>query len=113
MLLSEGHARRGLTLARIAALTAGNPARTMGLAHVKGAIAPALDADLAFIDPNGEWTLAQADVVSSAGYSIYEGWRFRGRVVHTMVRGRLVLRDGVAQAGATGWGRYVPRRLSH
>lgn len=112
-LLSEGHHKRGLSLARIAALTATNPARAMGLAHVKGAIAPALDADLAFIDPNGEWTLDQTDVVSSAGYSIYEGWRFRGRVVHTMVRGRMVLRDGVAEQGATGWGRYVPRHLSH
>lgn len=112
-LLSEGHHKRGLSLACIAALTATNPARAMGLAHVKGAIAPALDADLAFIDPNGEWTLDRTDVVSSAGYSIYEGWRFRGRVVHTMVRGRMVLRDGVAEQGVTGWGRYVPRHLSH
>src|SRR6185437_572420 len=45
VLLSEGHHKRHLTLERIAELTATNPARLMGLAHVKGAIAPGLDAD--------------------------------------------------------------------
>ncbi len=113
VLLSEGFHKRGLSLARIAALTAGNPARAMGLAHAKGAIAPALDADLTLIDLNGEWTLDRADVASSAGYSIYEGWRFRGRVVHALVRGRIVLQDGAPDAAAIGWGRYVPRRLAH
>jgi len=113
VLLSEGHAKRGLSLARIAALTATNPARVMGLAHAKGAIVPGMDADLAVVDPAVRWTLMRDAVMSSAGYSIYEGWEFTGRVVHALVRGRFVLRDGALEDAAVGTGRYVRRTLSH
>jgi dihydroorotase-like cyclic amidohydrolase len=113
VLLSEGHAKRGLSLARIAALTAGNPAAAMGLAHAKGAIAPGLDADLAVVDPAARWRLTRDAVRSSAGYSIYEGWEFTGRVVHTLARGRFALRDGALDDRAIGTGRYVRRRLAH
>lgn len=110
VLLSEGHAKRGLPLARIAALLAANPARAMGLA-AKGAIAPGMDADFAVVDPAARWTVTREGVLSAAGYSLYEGWEMTGRVVHTLVRGRPVLRDGALEAGAVGTGRYVPRRL--
>jgi dihydropyrimidinase len=113
VLLSEGHAKRGLTLARIATLTATNPARIMGLGHAKGAIILGLDADLAIVDPGSRWTVTRGSVVSSAGYSIYEGQELTGRVVHTLVRGRFALRDGALQDGAIGTGRYLRRRLAH
>ncbi len=109
ILLTEGYAKRGISLERIAALTAANPARLMGLSHRKGAIAPGLDADLAFVDLDARWTLRREDVVSSAGYSIYEGWAFRARVVHAAVRGRFVLRDGAIAEGTEGHGAYVAR----
>ena len=60
VLLGEGHHKRGLSLARIAELVSTNPARRMGLGARKGAILPGLDADLAFIDPDAEWTLSAA-----------------------------------------------------
>ncbi|WP_137179715.1 dihydroorotase family protein [Roseomonas sp. AR75] len=113
VLLSEGHAKRGLSLARIAALTATNPARIMGLCHAKGRIAPGLDADFAIVDPQARWTMTREGVISSAGYSIYEGWELTGRVLHTLVRGRFALREGALQDDAVGTGRYVPRRLDH
>jgi dihydropyrimidinase/allantoinase len=72
-----------------------------------------LDADLAVIDPASRWTLTGASVQSSAGYSIYEGWNFTGRVIHTLVRGRFALRDGMLDDGAVGTGRYLHRRLAH
>ncbi len=111
VLLSEGHHKRGLSLSRIAAVSATNPARAMGLGHVKGAIVPGLDADLTLVDLKAEWVMDRADVVSSAGYSIYEGWKFHGRVEHSFVRGRAVLRDRTLQDEAVGTGRYVRRRL--
>lgn len=110
VLLSEGHHARRLPLSRIAALLSTNPARLMGLAHVKGAIAPGLDADFAIVDPEATWTPTREGVVSSAGYSIYEGAVLRGRVVHTLVRGQAVLRDGALVPGREGSGRYQRRR---
>ena len=110
LMLSEGCHKRGLGLDRVAALLAGNPARLMGLDHHKGAIAPGLDADLALVDLEQEWTVTRDGIRSSAGYSIYEGWKLRGRVIHTVTRGRFVLRDGTVQDDTVGWGRYIRRR---
>ena len=111
VLLSEGHHKRGLPLERIVELASTNPARIMGLGHAKGGIAPGLDADLALIDLNAQWTLQRGDVVSSAGYSIYEGRRFKGKVAHTLVRGRFAMRDGALIDDAVGTGRYISRAL--
>jgi dihydropyrimidinase len=111
VLLSEGHHKRRLSLQRIVDVVATNPARIMGLGHAKGSIALGLDADLTLVDLNAEWTLQRADVVSSAGYSIYEGERFKGRIRHAFVRGRAVLRDDGLVDDAVGRGRYVRRRL--
>jgi dihydropyrimidinase len=109
VLISEGHNKRGVSLARIAELTATNVARSMGLSHAKGAIAVGLDADFAIVDPGKTWTVARDGVVSSAGYSIYEGWRLKGQVVHTLVRGLFAMRDGALMPAAVGTGRYVRR----
>jgi len=111
VLLTDGFHDRGMSLARIAELTATNPARIMGLGHAKGAIALGLDADLALIDLTEEWRLAKQDVLSGAGYSIYEGKTFKGRVRHTMSRGEFVYRDLQLVDNAIGKGRYLKRNL--
>lgn len=112
VMLSEGYHERSIPLERIAAITSTNPARIMGLGSRKGAIAVGLDADFAFIDLDAEWTLGREDVVSSAGYSIYEGWRFKGRIRHSLVRGKFALRDGTLIDEARGHGRYLRRSLA-
>lgn len=109
VMLSEGCAKRGLSLERLAALTSGNAARIFGLADRKGAIAVGLDADFAIVDPKAQWTMDATHVRSSAGYSLYEGVRFTGRVVHSVSRGAFVLREGALCDEAIGRGRYLSR----
>jgi dihydroorotase (multifunctional complex type) len=111
LMLTEGHHGRGLPLGRVAALLTSAPADAMGLAHRKGRIAVGLDADLAIVDLDREYLCRREDVRSSAGYSIYEGRRFKGQVAHTLVRGRLVVRGGALANRAIGTGRYVSRAL--
>jgi dihydropyrimidinase len=110
VMLSEGHFRRGLPLQRIAEVLAHNPAQEMGLGQRKGGIVVGHDADVAIVDLKRTWRLERAGVISSAGYSIYEGWEFQGQVVHTLVRGRPIFRDGAPVADSAGWGRYQRRR---
>ena len=109
VLLTEGHQKRGMPLERIAEVSASAPAKLMGLGKSKGAIAVGYDADLTFIDLDETWRLERDDVVSSAGYSIYEGWTFQGAIVHAMSRGAFVLRDKSLQDDAVGRGRFVKR----
>jgi dihydropyrimidinase len=111
VLLTEGHHKRGMPLERIAEVSATAPARLMGLDKSKGSIALGYDADLTFVDLDQTWRLERDDVVSSAGYSIYEGWKFRGAIVHATSRGLFVLRDKSLQDNAVGRGRFVKRTL--
>ncbi len=111
LLLSEGYHGRGLSLRRIADLTSGNAARIMGLAPRKGAIALGADADFCIVDLEGRTAVDPDRVLTAAGYSVHAGWTFRGRVVHTLVRGRAVFRDGAPVPGTAGHGSFVPRRL--
>jgi dihydropyrimidinase len=111
VMLTDGHHGRCIPLGRVAALLSGAPAEAMGLRNRKGRIAVGLDADLAIVDLEREYPYNREDVRSSAGYSIYEGRRFKGKVVHTLVRGHFAVRDGVLADDAVGSGRYISRRL--
>jgi len=110
-MLTDGHHGRGIALGHIASLVSSAPADAMGLRHRKGRIATGLDADFAIVDLDREYAYERADVRSSAGYSIYEGRRFKGQVMHTLVRGRFVVRDGALGADSIGSGRYIRRAL--
>ena len=112
VMLTEGHHKRGISLKRIAELTSTNAANAMGLAHAKGAIAVGRDADFAVVDLSAEWVLDASHLQSSAGYSLYEGMRFKGRIVHTVLRGEFILRDSTLIESAVGKGRYLPRALA-
>jgi dihydropyrimidinase/allantoinase len=70
-----------------------------------------MDADLAIVDLDARWQVTADSLATSAGYSIYEGQELRGRVVHTLSRGRFVLRDGRLSDDSAGHGRYQRRRL--
>ncbi len=109
VLLSEGHDKRGISLERIAEVTATTSASAFGLSDRKGRIAVGQDADFAIVDPKAEWRVDQSKLMSSAGYSIYNDWKLKGRVVHTTVRGAFVMRDGKLEDDKIGHGRYLPR----
>ena len=102
VLISEGFHKRGLPLARIADLAAGEPARRFGLAPRKGAIAPGLDADLAVIDPEREVTVAPELLLSAQRYTPFSGLKMRGWVTHTILRGQVVYSDGRVAGPPTG-----------
>jgi dihydropyrimidinase len=109
VLISEGYHKRGIPLGTIARVLSENPAEIMGC-DGKGSIAVGNDADLACVDLNASWVADAARMHSDAGFSIYDGWQFRGKVMHTLVRGRFAYRDGALCDDAVGRGRYLRRR---
>ena len=82
----------------------------MGLAN-KGALRPGADADITILDLNANWVVGKDNLGTDAGYSIYEGETMKARVIHTLSRGRFVLRDGALQDDAVGSGKYIARAL--
>jgi allantoinase len=107
-LLTEGVHRRGLELPALVRMTATNPARLFGLSPAKGAIARGADADLVVVDLDADWTLSAEDLLYRNRYSAYVGYRFRGRVERTFVRGETVYADGQI-AVEPGFGRLLRR----
>jgi dihydropyrimidinase/allantoinase len=100
-LLSEG-GRRGLSLARIVELASTNPARAFGLYPRKGAIAVGSDADLTLVDPDIERTVTPELLLSAQDFTPFAGVRVRGWPTHTLLRGRVVFRDGRVLGAPTG-----------
>jgi dihydropyrimidinase/allantoinase len=92
-LLTEA-SRRGVTLARVTELASANPARAYGLYPRKGAIAVGSDADLAVIDPAREHAVTPDLLQSAQDFTPFAGMRVRGWPTHTVLRGRVVFRDG-------------------
>jgi dihydroorotase-like cyclic amidohydrolase len=81
------------------------PAACFGLAPQKGQIAVGAHADFVCVDADIEWRVEPDWLVSNSGFSLFNGRALRGRPIHSTVRGRWVLRDGVL--ASEGGGRLV------
>jgi dihydroorotase len=81
----------------IARFTTG-PASVRDVAGHGGAITAGADANLAVLDPSVTWTVDAGALHSRARNSPYHGRELTGRAVHTLLRGRFTLRDGVVRA---------------
>ncbi|MDB5373371.1 MAG: dihydropyrimidinase [Belnapia sp.] len=108
ILFSEGVSKGRISLDHFVRLTATNPARLMGLAPRKGAIAIGADADLALWNPRKKVTITNALMQHAIDYTPYEGLEVTGWPVATVRRGAVVMRDGVVQA-EPGTGRFLAR----
>jgi dihydroorotase len=72
------------------------PARILGLSEHGGPIEPGRPANLVAFDPAAEWVV-EPPFASKSRNSAFGGRTLRGRVVHTVYRGELVVADGKAQ----------------
>jgi dihydropyrimidinase len=106
ILLSEGLHKRGIPLERIAELTSYNAARIFNLYPRKGTIQVGSDADLCIVDLNLVKKVEAKRLHSRSDFSVHEGWTLKGWPVLTMVRGKVVMRDGEI-VGPRGHGRFI------
>lgn len=86
--------KRGIPLASVVAWMATGPARIAGLTGRKGAIAEGYDADLVLFDPDAERTIEAGSLAFRHRLTPYLGWRVRGRVRRTVLRGETAYEAG-------------------
>jgi dihydropyrimidinase len=108
LLYSEGVRKGRISLERMVAVTATNPAKLFGLYPRKGVIAVGADADLAIWDPDLTRTIRDEDILSNGKFSIFAGWEVTGWPIVTIRRGQVVYENGKIVA-APGSGRLAPR----
>ena len=70
------------------------PVRIFNMAR-KGRIAAGYDADILVVDPRRSSTITNAEQVSRAGYTPFDGWRVKARLTNVFLRGHEIVRDGV------------------
>ncbi|QEC47405.1 amidohydrolase family protein [Baekduia soli] len=86
----------GLTFGRVAELMSATPAKLFGLYPRKGAIRIGSDADLVVVDPDGSKVLdaAELEYHQQEKWSPFHGRTLRVLPLHTVLRGRVIVRDG-------------------
>jgi len=87
--------------------SAEQPAKIWGLYPRKGTLTPGSDADIAIVDLNRAWTIDDAATQSTAKISPWHGRAASALPIHTIVRGRFVMKDRILQEDARGTGRSV------
>jgi dihydroorotase len=87
--------------------SAANPAQRWGLYPRKGVIQPGADADLALVDLERTIVIDDKALQTRSKISPWSGRRVTGLPIHTVVRGRFVMRDRELASDSAGWGRSV------
>lgn len=107
VMFNEGVIKRGLSPILLGRILAENPARRFKLYPKKGRIALGADADFAILDPRARWTLQGKEMLSSARWTPYEGAEVQGKVMRTILRGRIIY-DGREVTSRPGDGHFIP-----
>ena len=100
-----------ISLERFAAITSTNAAKILGMYPQKGAIAVGSDADIVLFDPGLRKKLTLDDLHADSDYSIWEGFECQGYPVMTILRGKVIVEDGML-VGSTSDGRWLSRKVA-
>lgn len=110
ILFSEGVTKGRIELTRFVAVTATNHAKLYGLYPQKGTIAVGSDADIVLWDPERRETIRQSSLHHGSDYTPWEGFDVKGWPVATILRGKVIVRDGKLVDSARG-GVHLARDL--
>ncbi|MDP6085672.1 MAG: dihydroorotase family protein [Nitrospinota bacterium] len=105
-----GRGEGSLGLARLVELMSAAPAKIAGIHPEKGSIRIGADADLTLVDLKKGWTVKAGGIESRAGWSPFEGRRFKGQAVAVVRRGKVAMRDREILA-RPGEGKFVAPRM--
>ncbi|HET8760020.1 MAG TPA: dihydroorotase [Nitrospiria bacterium] len=83
-LTADGH----LSLPQVIALLTSKPAAVMG--SDRGGLRVGAPADVTVFDPEAEWVVDPAQFRSKSRNTPFAGWKMRGRVIRTIVGGKVV-----------------------
>jgi dihydroorotase len=89
--ITKLHREHKIPLTRIVELFTAGPARVFDL-RGRGSLARGSFADVTVFDPRKRWTFEAANSLSLSHNTPFDGWQFTGKVVATIVGGKIVFR---------------------
>ena len=110
LMYTEMVGKRGYSLNRYVDLVSSNAAKIMGLYPRKGALATGADADIVVLDPNDKRVITASEL-HEADYTPWEGRKMEAWPCLTMLRGKVVVEDGVFK-GSLNDGKWQHRKVA-
>lgn len=108
LMYSEGVHKGRINVNQLVEVLSTNPAKLFGLFPRKGTLAPGSDADIVIFDPSRKTTIQAGKLHMNTDFSPYEGMEVTGAPKMTILRGRVIYKDGEI-TGKEGCGEFVPR----
>jgi dihydroorotase len=87
--ITKLHREKRMPLARIVELFTAGPARCFDL-RGRGSLGRGYFADVTIFDPQKKWTFESAQSLSKSKNTPFDGWKLTGKVVATIVSGKVV-----------------------
>ena len=81
-----------LSMAELVKKLSANPARLLGL-DCKGTLKVGADADISIVDLEKEWVVDARLLKSKSKNTPFDGWKMKGKVVKTIVAGKVVYEE--------------------
>jgi len=81
-----------ITLSEAIERMSSNPAKILGLPG--GSLAVGKPADITIIDMDEKWVVDPRAFASKGRNTPFKGWKLRGKAYATIVRGKVVMREG-------------------
>jgi dihydroorotase len=95
LMLNEAN-KGNISLNKIVQLTSENPAKIFDIKN-KGKIEPGYDADFVIVDLEKEQQIKNAKLFTKCGWTPYDGWKVKGAVSKTILRGNVIFDEGKIQ----------------
>lgn len=108
-LMLDAAARGKTTIERVVELLCVSPARCFNIYPQKGTISPGADADLVVFDMGGTTVVDRSKSYCKARETarIFDGRELACKLDYTVVRGRVLMEDGVVDPDSKGYGELV------
>lgn len=102
-----------ISLADLALLTSENICKNMGLYPQKGCIAIGCDADFTIIDMEQKYIVDKSKMQTRAKDNnlLFDGIELLGRPVYTILRGEILMNNGIVDRSYKGFGHYLRRYI--
>jgi len=82
-----------LDIKKLVKIMSENPAKIFGIKN-KGKIKSGYDADFVVVDLKSKTTIKNKNIFSKCGWSPFDGFELKGKIIKTFVNGNLVFNDG-------------------
>jgi len=107
VIFSEGYKKQKFSLKKFVEVVSTNAAKRFNLYPQKGSLQVGSDADFAIINPNISWKFETKQLLSKGETSPFDNELFMGKVVLTILRGKIIYSDAAGIAVPKGYGKFL------